>query len=416
MSRVLLLARELPYPPNAGDRVVTYGFLRALAERGHDVHVLAYRREGDGPDAAALGEHCSSVERVAAPDRRLPTLLRKAARYARGRSHVMAMFDSETFRSAAADRVRELAPDVVLAQHPYMGQVFRDGAVASAIDAVDARRITSAHVVEYAAHERQRAYADDLRTRAALAFEIPRLRTAELAVYERSARTLVLGEGDRRELAGRGAGPVAMQRVALEIDRYEPAAPADEVPGRLLFFGSYDWFPNEDGITYFCEEVLPTVRRAHPDVELLVAGRGAPASVRALGGEANVRFLGEVDDLGALVRTASAVVAPLRVGGGVRIKVLESMAWGVPVVTTPQGFEGVEADPGDDLLVADGSAALADAIGDLLDDRERRRTLAENARDTIRDRYAADAVAGELESNLGLRAARSGVEPFPSDR
>lgn len=402
MSRVLLLTRELPHPPNAGDRIVTYGFVRALVERGHEVHVLSYARPGDDDAAAALREECATLHRVPGPDRRLPTPVRKAARYARGRSHVMAMFDSAAFREATADRVREVAPDAVLAQHPYMGQVFRDERVDAAIESVGARRVTNAHVVEYVAHERQRQFADDLRTRAELALEIPRLREAELAAYEASDLTIVLGDEDRRELAPRVSGPVATQRVILDPDRYDPAAAGDEVPGRLLFFGSYDWFPNEDGIAYFCEEAFPAIRRGHPDVELLIAGRGAPPSVRALGEEPNVAFVGEVDDLGSLIRTASAVVAPIRVGGGVRIKVLESMAWRVPVVTTPGGFEGVDATPGEDLLVAEGATALADATVGLLRDRERRRALRESARETVEERYSVDAVAGELESTLGL--------------
>ncbi|QLG60428.1 glycosyltransferase [Halorarum salinum] len=393
MSRVLLFARELPHPPNAGDRIVTFGFVRALAERGHEVHVLAYSREGDDGDAAALREECASVRRVPRPDRGLPAPLWKATQHFRGRSHVMATFDSAAFRAAAADRVRDLNPDAVLAQHPYMGQVFRDDAVASAIESAGARRVTNAHVVEYLAHERRREYAEGLRTHVALTFEIPRLRGAERAVYEASDRTLVLGETDRRELGSSVHGLVTTQRVALDPDRYDPAAADDEVPGRLLFFGSYDWFPNADAITHICEEAFPAVRRAHPDAELLVAGRDAPPAVRALGERPSVEFVGEVDDLGALVRTASAIVAPIRVRGGVRIKVLESMAWEVPVVTTPAGVEGIEATPGEDLLVADGADALADATVGVLEDRERRRAMARNARETVRKRYSVGAVA-----------------------
>ena len=411
MSRILLLARELPYPPNAGDRVVTYGVLRALAERGHDVHVLAYERDGDYAHAGALAKLTTSVERVVSADARLAPPIRKLSRYVRGQSDVMEMFDSEALRAAVAASVRDLSPDVVLAQHPYVGQVFRDPQVTDAIGAVGARTVTNAHVVEYAAHERQREYTDSVGTRAELAFEIPRLRAAEIAVYEASDRTLVLGEEDRRELVSRGVDPVDVQRVPLEVERYTAADPDEAVSGRLLFFGSYDWFPNVDGITWFCEDVLPTVREAHPDVELLVAGRGAPESVRELGDLRNVEFRGEVEDLASLVRTASAVVAPLQVGGGVRIKVLESMAWGVPVVTTPQGFEGVAADPGTDLLVADGASALAEEIVGLLGDRGRRRELAGNARETVRERYGLDAVADELERNLGLRAVQRAPEP-----
>lgn len=402
MSGVLVVARELPYPPNAGDRIVTHGFLRALRELGHDVHVLAYRRPDDEAAARSLQTLCTSVRTVPQTESRLPTPVHKAVRYARGDSHVMAMFDSAAIRETAAARIEAVDPDVVLAQHPYMGQIFRDHRVEAAIEATDARRVTNAHVVEYEAHRRHRQYATDLATRLELALEIPRLRTAEVAVYDCSDRTLVLGERDRRELADVVSTPVETQRVALDSQRYETATPGEERDGRLLFFGSYDWFPNEDAITYFCEEVYPRIRRTTSESELVVAGRGAPETVRALDDRPGVEVVGEVEDLSALVRTASVVVAPIRVGGGVRIKVLESMAWQVPVVTTPSGFEGVDATPGEDLLVADGTPALAEAVRDLLDDPDRRYRLARQGRKTIEQRYSTAAVADELEANLRL--------------
>lgn len=409
MSRVLVLARELPYPPNAGDRIVTYGFLSALARRGHDVHLLAYAREDEADDVTALREVCTSVERVAPPEPPLsmPTPLVKAARYALGRSHVMEMFDSPAFREAARQRVRDVAPAVVLAQHPYIGRVFLDDGVAQAVKNTGARQVTNAHVVEYAAHERHREYADDLMTRGELALEVPRLREAELAVYEQSDRTLVLGEEDRRELADRVPGPVQRQRVALDVDDYDPASHDETVPNRLLFFGSYDWFPNEDAALYLGERILPILREQRPAVEVLLAGRGVTPAVRALDEKPNARVLGEVDDLASLVRTAAAVVAPLRIGGGVRIKVLESMAWGVPVVTTGQGFEGVEATPGDDLLVVDDPEAFATETAALLGDPERRRLLARNGRETIKERYDIRTVSPQLEANLGLQQQTS---------
>lgn len=422
MSQVLFLVRELPYPPDAGDRVVTGGFVRALARRGHEVHVLGYERQGDDGAADALRSVCGSVERVPSRESPLPPPLRRAVRAAAGRSDVMAMFDSAAFRAATAARVRMLEPDVVVAQHPYLGQFFRDDNVGDALASADATAVTSAHVVEYAAHHRHLRHADDLRTRLALAAEVPRLRREELAAYEHSDRTLVLGREDQEELAGRVSGPVSRQRVGLDVERYEPAPPAraagsrpatadggtdatgagDSGPGPLLFFGSYDWFPNADAARYLCERVFPEIRAAHPGAELVLAGRGAGEEIAAYGDREGIAFRGEVDDLAGLVRSAAAVVAPLRVGGGTRIKVLESMAWGAPVVTTPAGCEGVEATPGEDLHVADGIEEVAATVGRLLERPAERARLGANARETVEQRYAIRAIGEELERNLGL--------------
>lgn len=405
MSTVLVLARELPYPPNAGDRIVTYGFLRALTERGHDVHILAYERGNDAGPAAALRSFCASVELVPRASSPLPPPLRKAARAARGRSDVMGMFDSPAFREAAARCVRALAPDTVLAQHPYMGQFFLAERVENALFAVGATPVTSAHVVEYAAHRRQRRHADGLRARAALAAEVPRLRREELAVYERSARTIVLGREDQRELAGAVSGPVYYQRVGLAVEAYEPAHLAwpetgDDRPARLVFFGSYDWFPNTDAVRYLCERFFPEIRAA-VGAELLLAGRGASDEIAAYGDRPGITFLGEVEDLASVVRDATAVVAPLRVGGGTRIKVLESMAWGLPVVTTPAGAEGIEAPPGEAIAVAEGREFVAECVR-LLERPAERARMAATARRIIEERYSLGAIAPDLECHLGL--------------
>ncbi len=428
MSTVLFLTRELPYPPDAGDRIVTYGYVRGLAERGHEVHVLTHRSSESPADVAALREHCASVVRVPSEDSRLPPTARKLTRTVLGRSDVMAMFDSTAIREATPRRIAALEPDVVLAQHPYMGRLFRDEAVRRAAREAGAGLVTNAHVVEYTAHERHREYADDRPTRAELTLEIPRLRREELAAYQASDLTLVLGDEDRRRLRDRGVGRVSREHVGLEIDSYEPAPlpPAADGRGeresgfgtsgdesgcesraggdgdRIVFFGSYDWFPNEDAALVFADRVFPRIRDACPDAKLALAGRGATDEIRTLGERPSVTFRGEVDDLESFVREAAVMVAPLRVGGGIRIKVLESMAWRLPIVTTMQGFEGVEATPGEDLRVADGWDEFVDATVKLLQNPAERRRLASNARETIVDRYAVDTVASDLEATLGL--------------
>lgn len=407
MSRLLFLTREVPYPPDSGDRIVTYGFLRALADRGHEVHLLAYARDDDAEAIPGVRDLCGSVVRVAGTDSSLPPTARKVVRAALGRSDVMGMFDAEAFRDAAARRIATLSPDVVVGQHPYLARAFRDDDVRAAAARADARLVTSAHVVEFEAHRLHRAVASDPRTRAELALELPRLRREELATYQTSDRVVVLGDRDRQCLEARVTTPVYTQRVALDAAEYDPAErPVDGE--RLLFFGSYEWFPNEDAVEAFVDGPWPRIREAHPDAEFVVAGRGATDAVRAVGERPGVTFVGEIDDVGAAVRDAAVVVAPLRIGGGVRIKILESMAWATPVVSTRRGVEGVDATPGDDILVSDDWEEFAADVNRLLDDPDERARIGANARATIEETYAPDRAGAELEENLGLRVGLRG--------
>ena len=417
MATVLVLARDVPYPPNAGDRVVTHGFVRGLTERGHEVHAVALGDESDGERARAFAGIAESVHLAPRGESRLPPRLRKLRNYVGGRSDVMAMFESPALARTARERILAVEPDAVLAEHPYVGQVFRDEGVRRAADSTGATLVTNAHVVEFAVHRRYRELADGLETRAELAFEVPRLRREELEVYEASDRVIVLGSEDRAELARAGVlTPIATQHVALDPDEYELGDPHDfesathspDGATDLLFFGSYGWFPNEDAITTFVAEAFPRIRAARPDARLLVAGRNAPESVRRLDDRSGVAFVGTIPDLAGAVHDSAAVLAPLRIGGGTRLKVLESMAWGAPVVTTAAGFEGVDARPDADVAVADGWSGFAQRTVELLDSPERRARLGRNARRRIEQVYAMDEAAAELEANLDLREGTTG--------
>ncbi len=407
MSTVLVLARETPFPPDTGDRVVTHGFIRGLAERGHAVHVVAYGTGTDRERAESLADYAASVRLVPRAESDLPPRLRKLRNYASGRSDVMAMFESPSLAAAPRERIHKLDPDAVLADPPYIGQVFRDSGVRRAAEAADSTLVTNAHVVEFAVHRRYRNLASDLETQAELTLETPRLRREEVAVYEASDRVLVLGSEDREELVEAGVStPIATQHVALDPIEYavegDETGFADPDATDLLFFGSYGWFPNEDAVTTFAETAWPQIRNARPDARLIVAGRNAPDSVQELDARPGVEFVGEVPDLGAAVRDAAAVVAPLRIGGGTRLKILESMAWGAPVVTTAAGFEGVDARPGAEVAVATDWMEFAETATEVLDSPARRTRLGRNARRRVEQVYAMDEAAAELEANLEL--------------
>lgn len=407
MARALVLAREPPHPPDAGDRVVTHGLIQALASRGHEVHLLTYARGEDAQRLSALAETCASVSTVpaeaAGADGDPSPRWRKLTRALRGRSDVMAMFDAAAFTEACARRIGELDIDVVVAEHPYMGQPFLREPVRQAMRSTGARPVVNAHVVEHVAHRRRREQrVDGPIDRWLLGLEIPRLQRAEEAVYEAAERVLVLGERDRERLAGAIETPVHLQRVPLDVARYQPRPPSPVDAPRLLFFGSYDWFPNEHGIRRFAEAGFDHVRAAVPDAELLVAGRRAPRAVQRLGEREGVRFLGEVDDLEARVHEASLVLAPIWIGGGVRIKVLESMAWGAPVAATRTALEGVRAETGEEVAAAETPQALAEGVVGLLEAPKERQRLGRRARKRIEADYGLEAVSRELEANLGL--------------
>jgi sugar transferase (PEP-CTERM/EpsH1 system associated) len=168
---------------------------------------------------------------------------------------------------------------------------------------------------------------------------------------------------------------------------------------RLLLVGSMDYHANIDGAIYFARSIWPEVRRAWPKLIFTIVGRNPTAEVTALGRMIpGVEVTGTVEDVRPYYREALAAVVPLRIGGGSRLKILEAMAAGVPVISTRLGAEGLEIKSGEHFLLADSQADMCRAIAALSQDAQLRRRLAVAGRQLVRARYDWSALGSALAS------------------
>jgi polysaccharide biosynthesis protein PslH len=163
----------------------------------------------------------------------------------------------------------------------------------------------------------------------------------------------------------------------------------------VLFVGSMDYHANIHAVTWFAREVWPEIASRHPDLEFVIAGRHPSLAVRKLAA-ARVRVTGTVEDIRPFYASATAVVVPLRVGSGTRLKILEAMAAGVPVVSTRLGAEGIEATPDVHLLLADTASDIVQAIDRIVGSVEISARLASTARDLVVRRYDWAPLGAEL--------------------
>jgi glycosyltransferase involved in cell wall biosynthesis len=196
-----------------------------------------------------------------------------------------------------------------------------------------------------------------------------------------------------------GASRVHHTPTGVDIDYFapQPTAPAAD----LVFVGSMDWMPNIDGISWFHAEILPLLRKQHPDCSLAVAGRSPTAEIQALGqADPRIQITGTVPEIRPWLWGAKLSIVPLRVGGGTRLKIYEAMAAGVPVVSTSIGAEGLDYTDGEDILIADTPAAFADACHRLLSDPALAAHIAANARHLVASRFSWDKVVVDFENLL----------------
>ena len=169
---------------------------------------------------------------------------------------------------------------------------------------------------------------------------------------------------------------------------------ADDVT--VLFFGTFNYFPNCDGMRYFLKDVWPLLTQQHSGARLKIIGADPPAELLAYRSDC-VEFVGRVDDLRPHLAGSAVTIAPLLIGGGTRLKVVEAMAMSKAVVATSLGAEGIVARSGEELLLADSPEEFAAAVSGLLRDRDRRLRMGALARACVEQRYSWESAALELE-------------------
>jgi len=176
-----------------------------------------------------------------------------------------------------------------------------------------------------------------------------------------------------------------------------------EEPDSLVFTGSMDWMPNEEGILYFVEEILPLIRKQRPNTALWVVGRNAGKKIKALPeSDPGIHVTGRVADIRPYIARGSVYVVPLLVGSGTRLKIFEAMAMGKTVVSTTIGAEGLPVTNGSDIILADAPQHFANAVCRILSSPEERKRIGCAARKLVESEYSWAAVAKHLESVLRL--------------
>ena len=206
----------------------------------------------------------------------------------------------------------------------------------------------------------------------------------------------VSSEGERSYLEAQGlttAVTILPNTVPIQANVNPPRS---EGPPTLLFVGNHHYYPNEDGIRFFIKEVLPTLRRSRGDLRVQIAGRGPAALRKLVRSQAGMEWLGFVPDLETVYRNAHVVVAPVRAGGGTRIKILEAFSHGRALVSTSSGVEGLCAVNGTHFVEAETPAEIASACLRLLDDRHLRDQIAAAAQALVRGSYSPRELEGVI--------------------
>ena len=392
--RLLFLGLSFPLPANNGHKLRTWALLRALAAEGHKITLLAFARQDEAlPAEASLPSVCQDVEIVPLAARTVLHRRDIAGRLARvlsPRPYSVTRFDSAAMRAKILSRLHSEPFDAIVCD------VFTIVNVPS----MSAPVILNNENVEHVLLRRYLPHEPNLAKRGYARLEARKMERWERAAWRLSTVALACSDADRRMIATLCPGVQAVVAPnVVDSDTYTPNG--DGEPGRVLFQGAMDWFPNQDAVAYFISEILPTLRSLAPHVTFVAAGRSpSPALLRRFAGTPDVEFTGTIPDMREELVRASVCAVPLRIGSGTRLKILEAAAMAKPIVTTRVGTEGLDFVNRQEILLADEPRAFAQAVASLLGDLSLRRTLGQAARRRLERHYTLDALRTSLADTL----------------
>lgn len=406
---ILFLTQIIPYPPDAGPKVKTWYVLRYLASRGHRVTLASFVRQEE-EHVLALKEVCQEVYTVPIRRSRLVDAGYWLRSHFTGRPFLIERDDLQEMRNVVGKLLKTQTIDVIHADQLTMTQFCLPEYIHEVFGGVNNNHglqrkyqierpflIFDAHNAVWTILERMSEnvpwYMKPFTTK-----ETKKVKQYEGEVVAEFDHTLAVTEIDRISLQD-AANSVSNEKlprdkavsvvpIAVDTNEIKPVQLIDPSYS-ILTLGSLHYPPNADGIRWFFQEVFPIVQEYFPKARLTIIGKNPPHDFIRFA-DKNSEFVtvtGYVSDLEPYLQHAAVLAIPVRVGGGMRVRILEALAYGEAVVTTTVGLEGIDAKPGKEVLVADSPLDFAGAVIKLLEDFELRKELARNGRRLVERSY-----------------------------
>jgi polysaccharide biosynthesis protein PslH len=379
--RILLISRCPPYPLHLGDRLIVYHLAEELEGRKHQIDLLAFaNRAEDWHEQDNYDYRFEHVQLIAEPRRSQLSYLKRA------------MFPPARFPKRAEE---SRSPEMWRAIEARLDSTHYDaihlfGGV-QVYEFYHALKGFPAVITPYESYSLylRRLVGAGLRpapTMIANYVQFQLARSFESWMFTPYRRIVVVSQQDKNELLGINSA-LSIDVIPNGIDLYTfRKARVSRKARALLFVGNYEYPPNIDAALRLAHEIFPKVQAQIPDVKLWLVGNAPPPELQALASE-SIKVTGRVPDVRPYLARAAAFVCPLQLGAGIKNKVLEALAIGCPVIATPLSMDGIDAQNGRDVLIADADT-MAEAVVNLLKNPDLQRHLVENGRKLVEGHYS----------------------------
>ncbi|MCZ6679352.1 MAG: TIGR03087 family PEP-CTERM/XrtA system glycosyltransferase [Candidatus Poribacteria bacterium] len=384
--KILFLSLRCPYPPQRGDRIRNYHFIKQLAQR-HALTVVSFVESDQEIDhIKQMAAFCDRVEWV---------------RFHRIRSGFNALLHSLSrqplqlhywYASRMQQTINKLLDEVGFDLiHVHL---FRMAQYVSCLSGIP-KMLDLCDSMALNLH--RRAALDRSLKWPLIKLEAHRVRQYEIETVNAFDWGTVAAAFDRDYLIQQDENlRLSVIPTGVDLEYFQPTSA--EYQPHLLFTGTMSYFPNWDAVLYFYREIFPLIQSTYPETVFYIVGNQPAAPIKRLANRSKVVVTGYVSDVRPYFDQAAVFVSPMRSGSGIQVKNLEAMAMGVPVVTTSIGALGLEAKSGRDLLIADTPKEFANHVINLIGSRERRQEIGEAGRQFVEGRYNWPLLAQRLEA------------------
>lgn len=384
---ILFVSALLPYPLYSGGQVRIYNLLKSLSNK-HKITLFSFIRDEVEKKFIKNLSFCEKIEVVyrghawqskyvlASVFGKYPLLL--------------SSYTNNEMRKKIDDELRNGKYDLV---HIEPGYVY------PSLPEIQLPMVVAEHNIESTIYEGYVRNFPFTPLRPFLYTDVLKLKYWERQIWRRAQGIVAVSEDDAAVMAPETNGQKQAVVPNGVDERAFPFKPRTKIGSNriFLFVGNFSWLQNRDALKYLLAELWPAIQRAYPESRLQIVGKQMPAGLRNLAEKNEAVIVENIDDINAEYQKSDIMLAPIRIGGGTKFKILEAMASGLPIITTTKGIQGLEISGGQEIMLAENASETVKAISELLKSDKRKKVVTA-ARSKIDKDYTWQQIAKKLDA------------------
>ena len=380
--KILFTCKEFPHAKVIGGPIIIYNRLKYFS-KNHLVSLAAFFRPGEEKHIPSVKPFCHDLKLIPMPAKR--SLLKATWDFFTSPipHYFLRTHGSQKMAETIAEMVQKDRYDFVIGEYSVMGQFIHNNPLLPPV-----RRIVSVHECYYLARLKAFGHSSIGLGKLKEAINLKGLKKYEFDMYRHADKVLTLTHQDKKKLLDiLPELDIAVVPHGVDVEDFS----FSDIKGRersVVFVGNYLHYPNVDAVLYFYQEIWPRIKSEDAGIKFNVVGQDPPPEIQTLSQDDAVIVTGRVDDVRPYLKKGRVFICPVRLGGGFRGKILEAMAVGTPVVSSPLGAEGVPSVQGENIIVADNPEEFAKGILDLMNNDILFERISKKARKLVEEKFA----------------------------